>query len=171
MLLSQTSWWRDSTSSARGGGSPNVKVVRVLVGNFHCNPKKYLVIYFVHHILTRKLLVPRIKNHLSSFELGLLNIFSRQNLLRSLSLILFLLQRYKYGAKKCPKNHVRFDCSQSENRKNNRKTFEGASVEPTIKIPKFQPLKILCLQLTSGTQKQSKITKNKVRKCLRASQN
>ena len=49
------------------------------------------------------LLVPRIKNHLSSFELGFLNTFSRQNLLRSLSLILFLLQRYKYGAKKCPK--------------------------------------------------------------------
>ena len=50
------------------------------------------------------LLVPRIKNHLSSFELGFLNIFSRQNLLRSLSLILFLFQCYKYGAKKCPKN-------------------------------------------------------------------
>ena len=30
------------------------------------------------------LFVPRIKNHLSSFELGFLNIFSRQNLLRSL---------------------------------------------------------------------------------------
>ena len=29
--------------------------------------------------------------------------FSRQNLLRSLSLVLFLLQCYKYGAKKCPK--------------------------------------------------------------------
>ena len=51
----------------------------------------------------------------------------------ALSLVRFLLQRYKYGAKKCPKNHVRFDFefSQSENRKNNRKTFEGASVEPT----------------------------------------
>ena len=35
--------------------------------------------------------------------------FSRQNLLRSFSLVLFLVQRYKYGAKKCPKNHVRFD--------------------------------------------------------------
>ena len=55
------------------------------------------------------LLIPRIKNHLSSFELGFLNIFLRQNLLRSLSLVFFLLQRYKYGAKKCPKNHVRFD--------------------------------------------------------------
>ena len=41
------------------------------------------------------LLVPRIKNHLSSFEPGFLNIFSRQNLLRSLSLVLILLQRYK----------------------------------------------------------------------------
>ena len=37
------------------------------------------------------LLVPRIKNHLSSFELGFLNIFLRQNLLRSMSLVLFLL--------------------------------------------------------------------------------
>ena len=55
------------------------------------------------------LLVPRVKNHLSSFELGFLNIFSRQNLLHSLALVLFLLQRYKYGAKKCPKNQVRFD--------------------------------------------------------------
>ena len=49
------------------------------------------------------LLVPRIKNHLSSFELGFLNIFSRQNLLRSLALVLFLLQCYKYGANKCQK--------------------------------------------------------------------
>ena len=55
------------------------------------------------------LLVSRIKNRLSSFELGFLNIFLHQNVLRSLSLILFLLQRYKYGAKRCPKNHVRFD--------------------------------------------------------------
>ena len=78
------------------------------------------------------LLVPRIKNHLSSFELGFLNNFSRQNLLRNLSLALFLLQRCKYGAKKCPKNHVRVDFSESENRKDNRKNFEGASVEPTI---------------------------------------
>ena len=43
--------------------------------------------------------------------------FSRQNLLRSLSLVLFLLQRYKYGVKKCPENHVRFDFNQSENKK------------------------------------------------------
>ena len=57
----------------------------------------------------RILLVPLIKNHLSSFKLGFLNIFSSQNVLRSLSLVLFLLQRYKYGAKKCPKNQVRFD--------------------------------------------------------------
>ena len=54
----------------------------------------------VHKLLL--LLVPQIKK-LSSFELGFLNIFSRQNLLRSSSLVLFLLQHYKYGAKKCPK--------------------------------------------------------------------
>ena len=29
------------------------------------------------------------------------------------------------------------DFSQSENRKNNRKTFEGASVEPTSKLPQY----------------------------------
>ena len=74
-----------------------------------------------------RLLVPRIKNHLSSFELGFLNIFSRQNLLRSLLLVLFLLQRYKYGAKKCPKNHVRFDVSQSENRKTIEKPLKELS--------------------------------------------
>ena len=49
------------------------------------------------------LLIPRIKNHLSSLELGFLNNFSRQNLFRSLSLVLFLLQRYKYGAKNVQK--------------------------------------------------------------------
>ena len=35
-------------------------------------------------------LVPRIKNHLSSFELGFLKIFLHLDLLRSLSLVLFL---------------------------------------------------------------------------------
>ena len=49
------------------------------------------------------MLVARIKNHLSSFELGFLNISARQNLLHSLSLVLFLLQRYKYGAKNIQK--------------------------------------------------------------------
>ena len=58
-------------------------------------------------------------------------------MLRSLSLVLFLLQLFKHGAK-MPKKPCsirllgRFDFIQSENRKNNRKTFEGASVEPTI---------------------------------------
>ena len=39
----------------------------------------------------------------SSFELGFLNIFSCQNLLRSLSFVLFMLQSYKYGAKNVQK--------------------------------------------------------------------
>ena len=85
-----------------------------------------------------ELLVPRTKNHFSSFELSFLNIFSRQNLLCSLSLVLFLLQHYKYGAKKCPKNHVRFDFSQSENRKNNRKflcrSFSGTNKEDVLLV-------------------------------------
>ena len=55
------------------------------------------------------LLVPWIKNHLNSFKLGFQNIFSRYNLSRSLSLLLFLLWRNGQDAKKCPKNHIRFD--------------------------------------------------------------
>ena len=54
-------------------------------------------------VCTQSLLVPWIKNNLSSFELGFLNIFSRQNSLRSLSFVLLLLRLNKYGAKKCPK--------------------------------------------------------------------
>ena len=63
---------------------------------------------------------------------------SRQNLLRSLSLVLFLLHRCKYGAKKCPKNHVRFDFwddSTLVNQKTGKtieKPFDGASAEPTM---------------------------------------
>ena len=55
------------------------------------------------------LLVPWTENHLGSFKCGFLNIFSRQNLLRSLSSVLFLLQWNKNGAKKCLKNHIPFD--------------------------------------------------------------
>ena len=51
------------------------------------------------------LLVPWAENHLSSFRCGFLNIFSLQNLLRSLS----CLRWNKYSAKKCPKNHIPFD--------------------------------------------------------------
>ena len=54
------------------------------------------------HIVTI-LLAPQIKNHLSSFEFGFLNIFSRQNLLRSLSLVLSLLHDWKYGTKNVQK--------------------------------------------------------------------
>ena len=53
--------------------------------------------------------VPWTENHLSSFKCGFLNIFSRQNLLRSLSSLLFLLRWNKNGAKKCLKNHIPFD--------------------------------------------------------------
>ena len=42
-------------------------------------------------------------------ECRFLNIFSRQNLLRCLSRLLFLLRWNKYGAKKCLKNHIPFD--------------------------------------------------------------
>ena len=52
----------------------------------------------------------------------------------SLSLVLFLSQRYKYGAKKCPENHVRFnfwDDSTSANQKTG-KTMKNPLMEPTI---------------------------------------
>ena len=55
------------------------------------------------------LLVPWTENHLSSFKCGFMNIFSRQNLLRSLSRPLFLLRWNKYGAKRCLKKHITFD--------------------------------------------------------------
>ena len=45
------------------------------------------------------LLVPRTEHHLSSFKRGFLNIFSWQNLLCSLSRLLFLLLWNKYSAK------------------------------------------------------------------------
>ena len=69
--------------------------------------------------------------------------FSRQNLLCSLSRLLFLLRWNKYGAKKCLKNHIPFDfwddwtlANQGAGKKN-RKTFEGASTEPTVYIVIF----------------------------------
>ena len=82
------------------------------------------------------LLVPLTKHHLISFKCGFLNIFSRQNLLPSLSRLLFLLRCNKNGAKNVWKPHsIRllrwFNFSQSGSRKNNRKAFEGASMEPT----------------------------------------
>ena len=60
-------------------------------------------------VKTVELLIPRTEHHLSSFKCGFLNIFSRQNLLRSLSRLLFLLRWNKYGEKKCLKNHIRFE--------------------------------------------------------------
>ena len=64
--------------------------------------------------LTLTLLVPRIEHHLSSFKCGFLNMFSRQNLLRSLPRLLFLLRWNKYGAKKCLKTtfHSTFEMIQ-----------------------------------------------------------
>ena len=54
------------------------------------------------------LLVPWTENHLSSFKCGFLGIFSRQNLLRSLSSVLFCYSGTKM-AQKCLKNHIPFD--------------------------------------------------------------
>ena len=67
---------------------------------------------------------------------GFLNIISRQNLLRSLSPLLFLLRWNKYGAKNVWTitfhSTLRwFNFSQSGSKKNNRKAFEGTSMKPT----------------------------------------
>ena len=93
---------------------------------------------FTSKLSCRVLLVPRIKNHLSSFELGFLNIFSRHILLRSLSLLFVFVTELQIRREKKMTKKPRsirllrwFDFSQSENRKNNRKIFEGASVKPT----------------------------------------
>ena len=80
------------------------------------------------------LLVPWTENHLSSFKCGFLNIFSRQNLLRSLSRLLFLVRWNKFGAKKMSEkpHYIRllrwFNFSQSLNRENDRKAFDGVSI-------------------------------------------
>ena len=90
------------------------------------------------NISTRlSLLVPLAEHHLSSFKCCFLTIFLRQNLLRCLSRLLFLLRWNKYDAKNVWKLHsiqlLRwFNFNQSGSRKNNRKAFGGASIEPTI---------------------------------------
>ena len=57
------------------------------------------------------LLVPRTEHHLGSFKCGFLNISLRQNLLRGLSRVLFLLRWNKYGARICLKTtfHSNFE--------------------------------------------------------------
>ena len=97
----------------------------------------YVTKHLFHEILCSILLVPPTEHHLSSFKCGFLNIFSRQNLLRSLSRLLFLLRWNKYGAKKCLKNtfYSTFEMIQLwsiREQENNRKAFEGASMEPII---------------------------------------
>ena len=82
------------------------------------------------------LLIPRIEHHLSSFKYGFLNIFSRQNLLRSLSRLLFLLLWNKYGAKKCLKNHIPFGFWDDSNLANQG---AGKTIEKPLKeLPRNQ---------------------------------
>ena len=84
--------------------------------SFSWNPKRgshkddnRTFVWFTGFAHLDNLLVPRTEHHLSSFKCGFLNIFSRQNLLRRLSRLLFLLRWNKYGARKCLKNHIPFD--------------------------------------------------------------
>ena len=90
-------------------------------------------------LLMHDLLVSRTEHHLSSFKYCFVNIFSRQNLLRSLSRLLFLLRwnpgveqiwREKMSEKPHSIRHLWwFNFSQSGSRRNNRRTFEGGSME------------------------------------------
>ena len=84
------------------------------VSDFHSPTVQTQV--FVHSALAYSwiiavnlLLVPRTVHYLTSFKCGFLNIFSRQNLPRSLSHLLFLPRWNKCGAKNCLKNHIPFD--------------------------------------------------------------
>ena len=70
------------------------------------------------------------QHHLSSFKCGFRNIFSRQNLLRSLSRLLFLLWWHKYGAKKCLENHIPFDFSDDSTLANQG---AGKTIEKPLK--------------------------------------
>ena len=88
---------------------------------------------------TQQLLVPRIKNHLSSFELGFLNIFRAKT-----CCVVYHSYCFCYRTANMARKNVRkatFDSTSEmirlqpiRKQENNRKTFEGASVEPTIEI-------------------------------------
>ena len=126
---------------------------------FQAVPIRKPVCYWMRKLRSTKLLVPRINNHLNIFKLGFLNIFSSQNLLHSLSLVLFFFTVQQIWREKLSRkpHSIRllkwFDISQSENKKNNRKTLQRASVEPikifqqsmtnNDKLVKTKPMKIL----------------------------
>ena len=71
------------------------------------------------------LLVPRFKNHLSSFELGFLNIFRVKTCCVVCYSYCFCYSATKMARRNVQKKHVRFDFSQSENRKTIEKPSKG----------------------------------------------
>ena len=83
------------------------------------------------------LLVPWTKNHLSSFKCGFLNIFRAKTCWVVCNAYCFCYVRTNMVQRNVWKkpHSIRllrwFKFSQSGSKKNNRKTFEGASVEPT----------------------------------------
>ena len=82
------------------------------------------------------LLVPRITNHLSSFEYGILNIFHAITYCVVCHSYCSVTAQQVWRERMSKKSRsIRLsrllEFSQSENRKDNRKTFEGASMEPT----------------------------------------
>ena len=84
--------------------------------------------------------------------------FSRQNLLRSLSRLLFLLRWNRYGAKKCLQNHIPFDFWDDSTLANQG---AGKTIEkPLNKLPwnqQFSYFPLSCVSLTRP------ITLNKVK--------
>ena len=83
------------------------------------------------------LLVPWTGNHLSSFKCGFLNIFRAKTCCAVCHAYCFCYGGTNMARRNVWKPHfIRllrwFNLSQSESRKNNRKAFEGASVEPTM---------------------------------------
>ena len=95
---------------------------------FHCVGHRYCVRLpqLADEVNVPFLLVSRIKNHLSNFELGFLNIFRAKTCCADCHSYCF-----------CCSATSRFDFSQSENRKNNKKAFEGFSVEPTTLVSRL----------------------------------
>ena len=69
--------------------------------------------------------------------------FSRQNLLRSLSRLLFLPRWNKYGAKKCMKNHIPFDFWDDSTLANQK---AGKTIEKPLKeLPSNQQIAYLVI--------------------------
>ena len=97
--------------------SQNIKLVSIIVGSTNRASSQQLQMWF-------------------------LNIFSRQNLLRCLSRLLFLLRRNKSGAKRCLKNHIPFNFRDDSTLANQG---AGKTIEKPLKeLPWNQQFRLSC---------------------------